>query len=102
VKIIGKLLYRILSIIIAIPIGRAVSKLAEQAWVAARPNDPPKDPRKADTGWADALTWAVITGISAALSKLLTSKGAAGAWRAIIGTDPPGYEQDPKKQQVAS
>jgi hypothetical protein len=98
---ISKILFRVLSLIIAIPVGRLVSKLVEKAWVAARPGDPPKDPKKADTGWGDAITWAAISGIGIALSKLLTTKGAAGAWKAIIGTPPPGYETDPKKQQLA-
>ncbi|MCW2528623.1 MAG: hypothetical protein JWM76_3483 [Pseudonocardiales bacterium] len=98
---ISKILFRVLSLIIAIPIGRLVSKLVEKAWVAARPGDPPKDPKKADTGWGDAITWAAISGIGIALRKLLTTKGAAGAWKAVIGTPPPGYETDPKKQQLA-
>jgi len=41
-----------------------------------------EDPKKADVGWSDALIWAVISGTGTALGKLLTSKGAAGTWRA--------------------
>jgi Protein of unknown function (DUF4235) len=98
----SKILYRLLSLAIAIPTGRAVSKLVERAWVAARPQDPPKNPKKADTTWSDALTWAAIAGVGTALSKLLTAKGAAGLWKAVIGTAPPGYQKDPEKQTLAA
>jgi Protein of unknown function (DUF4235) len=100
VNFIGKLIYRLLTLILAIPISKAIKKLIAQGWTAARPNDPPKDPKKADVGWTDALIWAVISGTGTALGKLLTSKGAAGTWRAIIGTEPPGFEKDPEKQKA--
>jgi hypothetical protein len=100
VKFISKLVYRVLTILLAIPISRAIKKLIAQAWMAARPEDPPRDPKKADVGWTDAIVWAVISGAGAALGKLLTSKGAAGTWRAIIGTEPPGFEKDPEKQKA--
>ena len=97
---ISKILYRILSILLAIPISRLVKKLVLHAWAAARPNDPPKDPKKVDVGWLDAIIWAVISGVGTALAKLLSTKGAAGTWRAIIGTEPPVHESDPQKQTV--
>jgi hypothetical protein len=98
VKLISKLLYRLLTLLLAIPISRAIKKLIAHGWTAVRPEDPPRDPKKADVGWSDALIWAVISGAGTALGKLLTSKGAAGTWRAIIGTEPPGFEKDPAKQ----
>lgn len=100
VNFVGKLLYRLIALALSIPIARAVKTLTNKAWVAARPNDPPKDPKKADTGWKDALIWAAISGVGTALAKVLSTKGAAGTWRALIGTDPPGYEKDPAKQTV--
>lgn len=100
-NLISKLLYRVLSVLIAIPVGRAIAKLVEHAWTAARPDDPPKDPKKADTGWADAITWAAISGVGVALAKLLTTKGAAGAWKAVVGTPPPGYDKKPEQQELA-
>lgn len=97
VNLISKLLYRLLTMVLSIPISRAIRKLIAQGWTAARPHDPPRDPRKADVGWSDALLWAVISGSGTALGRLLTSKGAAGTWRAIIGTEPPGFDDDKQK-----
>lgn len=100
VNVIAKLLYRLLTMLLAVPITKAIRKLIAQGWTAARPNNPPRDPKKADVGWTDALIWAAISGTGTALGKLLTSKGAAGVWRAMIGTEPPSFEKDPKKQKA--
>ncbi len=96
----AKLLYRVLTVALSVPIAKVIRALTNKAWVAARPNDPPKDPKKADVGWSDALIWAAIAGVGTALAKVLSTKGAAGTWRAIVGTEPPGFEEDPKKQTV--
>lgn len=100
VNFIAKIVYRLIALALSFPIAKAVSALTKKAWAAARPNDPPKDPKKADTGWKDALIWAAISGVGSALAKVLSTKGAAGTWRALIGTDPPGYEKEPDKQTV--
>ncbi len=91
-NLISKVLYRVLAVAVAIPVGRAVKKLIEHAWTAARPGDPPKDPKKVDTGWPDAITWAAISGVGSAAGALLTAKGTAGLWRAVFGVDPPGQK----------
>lgn len=96
----AKILYRVLTLALSFPIAKAISTLTNKVWAAARPNDPPKDPKKADVGWTDALIWAGIAGVGTALAKVLSTKGAAGTWRAIVGTEPPGFQDDPKKQTV--
>lgn len=99
-NVISKLLYRVLTLLLYFPIARLVRTAAQHVWVAARPGDPPKDPKKADTSWADALTWALISGVGTAVGRLITTKGAAGAWRAIIGTEPPGHDTKPSEQRL--
>ncbi len=100
-NIISKLLYKVLTIVIAIPVARGVGKLVERAWLAARPGDPQRDPRRHDTQMRDALTWAALTGVGAAATKLVTSKGSAEVWRAAIGTDPPAKKQKSKETEAA-
>ncbi|MEP6852800.1 MAG: DUF4235 domain-containing protein [bacterium] len=95
-NIVSKLLFRALSLVVAVPVGRAITRLIEHSWTAARPDHPPRDPTRADTRWSDAITWAVISGVGVALGRLVTTKGAVGAWKAVVGTPPPGYEVDPE------
>lgn len=88
-NVIAKFLYRILSILLAIPVAKAVSRLVDKAWLAARPRDPQHDPKRNDTKLADAVAWAAITAAGATTAKLVTTKGAAEVWRLVIGTEPP-------------
>lgn len=101
-NIISKLLFKVLTIIVAIPVARGVGKLVEHGWTAIRPEDPQRDPRKRDTQMRDALTWAALTGVGAAATKLVTSKGAAEVWRAAIGTEPPAKKSKSKKKEATA
>ena len=40
----GKIVLKILTIAISIPVTRAVAKVVERAWLAARPDNPPRKP----------------------------------------------------------
>jgi membrane protein required for beta-lactamase induction len=97
-NVISKVLYKVLTLLVAIPVAKLVSRLVAKAWQAARPEDPQHDPKRHDTKIADALTWAALAGVGTAASKVLTSKGAAELWRASIGTEPPAKKSKKKKQ----
>jgi hypothetical protein len=74
---------------IALPIGRVVTKATRKAWAAARPQNPPVNPREVDTNWKDAMVWAALTGVGTSVAQLLTTKGADTAWRALTGRPSP-------------
>lgn len=96
-NVISKLLFKVMRILVAIPVAKAVSRLVDKSWQAARPRDPQHDPKRHDTKIADALTWAAITGVGAAATKVITSKGAAEMWRVVIGTEPPAKKKKEKQ-----
>ncbi|HEY2043920.1 MAG TPA: DUF4235 domain-containing protein [Jatrophihabitans sp.] len=85
----GRLAFKLLTTLVAIPIGRLVTKGTAKAWVAVRPENPPHDPKRVETTWKDALVWAVVTGFGSAIAQLLTTKGADTAWRGITGRPSP-------------
>ena len=41
------------------------------------------------SNWTDALIWAGLTGVGAAVAQLLASKGADTVWRAVTGKPTP-------------
>lgn len=84
-----RLAFRGLSTIIAIPVGRVLSKTTAKLWRKARPEDPPHDPHQVQTGWRDALIWALLTGLGSAVAQVLSTKGADTAWRAMTGRPSP-------------
>jgi Protein of unknown function (DUF4235) len=89
---ISKVMYRTLALLVAIPVAKAMNRLVSMAWRAARPDNPPHNPKRHDTRFADAVTWSAITGVGWAATKLVTSKATAEVWRAAIGTEPPGTQ----------
>lgn len=96
----GKIVFKVLSIGIGIPVGIAARKGVEKAWLAARPADPPRKAKDPATGWPDAIAWAALSGVGLAIAELVTYQGAAKAYRALTGRRPPA-EQDKADQDRA-
>jgi Protein of unknown function (DUF4235) len=96
---ISKVMYRMLTLLIAIPVAKAMNRLINAAWRAARPDNPPHNPKRHNTRFIDAVTWSAITGVGWAATKLVTSKATAEMWRAAIGTEPPGTPPKPTQAQ---
>jgi hypothetical protein len=90
----GKAGWKIVTMAFAIPIGKLATRLTERAWLAFRPDDPPHDPAKSDTAWADAIGWAVVSAVGLAVGRLVATRSAATAWRAVFGVEPPGAEPE--------
>lgn len=85
----GRLGFKLVAAAVAIPIGRAVTKTTTAAWQKARPEAGSVDPTDVDAKWSDALIFAGLTGIGAAIAQLLTTKGADAVWRAMTGRPSP-------------
>jgi hypothetical protein len=85
----GRLAFKLLSTVVAIPVGRLIASATGKAWATARPDDPPHDPKEVQTSWSDAILFSVITGLGVAIAQLLTTKGADTAWRALTGRPSP-------------
>jgi uncharacterized protein DUF4235 len=87
---ISRVLFRILTILVAIPVTKVVRRMVHTAWRAARPNNPPRNPWRHDTRVIDAMTWALIVASGRAVRRVFTAKASAELWRAVMGTEPPG------------
>ena len=88
-NIIGKIVMKILTIVVGIPVGKFVKRLVEQAWAAARPEHPPRRPAEPGVRWGDAVGWAALSAAGVVATDLLTRRGAESMWRAVMGTEPP-------------
>lgn len=89
-NVLSKIGWKVVTLAFAVPIGRAVSKATQEVWLAARPGNPPRDPKKSDTTWTDAIGWAVVSGIGIAAGRLFAARSAAKVWRTVFGVEPPG------------
>jgi hypothetical protein len=95
----GKLVFKVVSIAVGIPVGIAVRKGIEKAWLVARPENPPRTADDPDVGWGDALGWATLSAVGVAAGQLVRSKGAATLYRGLTGSPPPAKKSanDPAK-----
>ena len=94
--------WRIVTIVVGIPVGILTKKGVERAWAAARPGDPPRKAKDPEARWGDVLGWAALSAVGVAVAELLTTKGAAKVWRSLVGTEPPGTasEDEPAKDEA--
>jgi hypothetical protein len=96
----GKISLKIMTIAVGIPVGIATRKVVEKVWIAAGPDRPRKT---SDDGvqWADAISWAVLTGVGMAVADLVTRKGAAEVYRTLLGSEPSASIKPKASKKVA-
>ena len=98
----GKIVFKLLSVGIGIPVGIAARKGIEKAWLAARPGDPPRKAKDPATGWPDAIAWAAVSGVGLAIAELITYKGATAAYRALTGSRSPAQQKAEAERRTAT
>jgi hypothetical protein len=102
-NLVDKIGWKLITVLVSIPVGIGVRKGIEHLWRTARPNDPPRSAADPDASWADALGWAALSGAGVAAAQLATGKGAGSVWRKVMGTPPPVKKPEPSGQtQIAS
>lgn len=84
--------WKVVGAVSGIVAGTATRRLLQVAWRRTRGGDPPTNPASPSTGWAEALGWAVASGVAMAVTRLVSQRGAAGAWKAATGSYPEGLE----------
>jgi hypothetical protein len=95
---------KVMSIVIGIPVGVVTKKVVERAWIAARPDDPPRKPTEANVAWTDAIGWAALSAVGIVIADLVTRRSAEAAFKAITGNQPPPAKasKGAKKLKAAS
>lgn len=96
----AKLTMKVLTIAVGIPVGIATRKAVEKIWVAAGP-DRPRTAADDGVQWADAISWAALTGVGMAVADLATRKGAAEIYRTLLGSRPPAAVKPKASKKVA-
>lgn len=88
-NIAGKLVMKIMTIAVGIPVGIATKKLVNGVWNTARSAETPRKPAQRGVRWGDAIGWAALSAAGVVLTDLVTRRGAEEAWRTVVGTEPP-------------
>lgn len=85
-------LWKIVGTVSGVAAGMATKALLRSLWRRVRGGDPPTNPAAPGTSWREALLWAASSGVAMAVTRLVAQRGAAEAWKAEMGTYPPGLE----------
>jgi len=73
--------------------GLLANKVLGAVWRRARHgDDPPLNPESDETSWAEAVAWAVVSGVVVGVARLAFRRNAAGYYRRSTGHLPAGLE----------
>jgi len=72
--------------------GVVALRLTETTWRLATKKKAPNDPEHPDVKAAEAITWALLSGVTAELTKVLISRKTAEYWVRSTGNLPPGMD----------
>ena len=87
--------WKVLSLAFGTLAGFTTQRVLEYGWKASRRAEPPVAADRRSS-WADALSWAVATGIGVGVARLLAIRTAAVVWEATIHERPPEPALDDK------
>jgi hypothetical protein len=85
-------LWRVVGMGAGLAAGLVTRRTLDALWQATKGEDPPANPASPHTTWAEALAWAVASGVALAVTRLVAQRGAAEAWRAVRGSYPEDLE----------
>jgi hypothetical protein len=74
--------------------GAVASRSVTMLYKMIRKSDPPVNPAHPDTSWADAVVWAVASGLAIGVGRLVAERVAAESWVKATGSLPPGMATD--------
>jgi Protein of unknown function (DUF4235) len=97
---VGKIVFKVVSIGVGVPVGIATRKGVEKVWLAARPGDPPRRPTDPYVSWGDALGWAALSAAGMAVAELVKIKGSTSLYRTLTGGRPPARKQKGAAKQL--
>src|SRR3954463_8931610 len=63
------------------------------AWRTATGKEPPASPEHPEVTWAEAASWAIVSGAVVGLARMVAQKKVAAPWPRSTGQLPPGLEE---------
>lgn len=85
--------WQFIGVVSAFMAAKTARKALDRGWRSLGRGAPPANPASPTTTWAEAVAWAVASGVAVGLARLVAARGAAAAWRKTMGSLPPGLEE---------
>lgn len=90
---VAKVGWKVVGLATGLVAAKTARSVMEAGYRRTRGGEPPRNPASRETDWAEAVTWAVASGIALGLAKLLAARGTASVWEKATGSLPPGLEE---------
>jgi hypothetical protein len=84
----GSLAWKVLGSGAAILAAALAERGVVRLWRATTGDEPPINPENPDVDWAEAVTWALLSGAAIGLARLLATRRAAAYYRNSSGSLP--------------
>ncbi len=84
--------YKVISIGGSVVAGIVARKAVAAIWKASTGHHPPDSPDHPDSGWGEAIGWAVASSAALAVARLFAARQAANYYRRSTGHLPPKLE----------
>ena len=81
--------YKVISAGGAIVAGLVARQAVSAIWKASTGHHPPDSPEHPDSGWGEAIAWAVASSAALAVARLFAARQAANYYRRSTGHLPP-------------
>jgi hypothetical protein len=91
---VGSLVWKALGTGAAVAAAALAEKGVTTVWRAATGEEPPVNPENPDTGWGEAVTWALLSGAAIGLARLVATPRAAAYYRNSSGALPKSFTKD--------
>jgi hypothetical protein len=88
----GKFGYKLVATAAAVVGGTLARKALSASWKTLTGKPPPSNPEHPAVTWAEAVSWAAVSGAVAGLARMVAQKRVASTWHRSTGKLPPGLE----------
>lgn len=89
----GKLGYKVMAAVATLLGGIVAKKVLAVVWKGLTGKEPPPNPEHPEVTWAEAASWAIVSGAVAGIARLIAQKKVASTWHKSTGSLPPGLEE---------
>jgi hypothetical protein len=90
-------IWTVFSLVSAFVAAAAARKALEGSWKVATGKQPPENPADPDVDLAEAVAWAVASGVSIGLARMFAQRRAASYYARSTGKLPPDLRKDNQK-----
>ena len=89
----GKTGYKIMALVASLVGAMVARKTLTLGWKLVSGKEPPANPEHPEVTWAEAASWAIVSGAVVGLARMIAQKRVASSWHRSTGTLPPGLEE---------